>query len=82
MTKRKYVLEKGEIGGFMCWADLESRSTEPERLLCVSDTLDELINSGWKVVEETEKRVREDTDSGSEIQDEEVERPVTKVAKK
>lgn len=48
-------LDKGEVGGFMHWSDLPSKSLE-DQLLCLCDSVDELIDAGWSVVSSGEKR--------------------------
>ena len=48
------TLSEGGIGGFMHWADLQSKTTE--KLLCYSDATDELIQDGWMVSQMPDKR--------------------------
>ncbi len=48
-SQNKDVLERGEVAGFMHWADLQSRNNATGRLLCVADTTDELLDAGWQI---------------------------------
>jgi hypothetical protein len=68
-TKMEEVLAKGEIGGFMHWSDLQKKSTPPGELICISDCLDQLVQEGWTVVQETAKRARQEEQSTEEIEE-------------
>jgi hypothetical protein len=60
------TLAKGEIGGFMHWADLQRKSTMPGELVCVTDCLDDLVEEGWGVVPVTDKRAVSDVEPGDD----------------
>jgi hypothetical protein len=48
----------GEVGGFMHWSDLQSRTHLGliPKLLCYADVMDSLIADGWSVATIAEKR--------------------------
>lgn len=60
-TNGEDVMERGEIAGFMHWCDLQIvYNTEvPPPLLCYCESVDELIEHGWKIVKAREKHKME-----------------------
>lgn len=56
------VIEKGVIAGFMYWSDLQSvyNNDTPPPLLCYCDTVDDLMEQGWKIAKAGEKRKLEE----------------------
>jgi len=53
------VVDKGEIAGFMHFSNLV-RDTRPSNILCYCDSVDELIDDGWSVVQVPDKRKKEE----------------------
>ncbi len=52
-------MDKGEIAGFMQFSNLV-RDTRPSKILCYCDSVDELIDDGWSVVQVPDKRKKEE----------------------
>lgn len=58
-AKLSSVVDKGEIAGFMHFSNLV-RDTRPSNILCYCDSVDELIDDGWSVVQVPDKRKKEE----------------------
>ena len=64
---KEAVLEEGQVGGFMQFSDLKSKTFGGE-LLCYCEALDNMIDDGWKVVPIPGKRKAEDETEEQEQQ--------------